>query len=166
MTTTAEGVETAEEAELIRNLGCDKIQGYLFRAPDGERGCPPAVHPIGAAQRLRRVFQAVASAERMLANSRRPSAPPKRGYGRGFDRTFRVRHHAQHPAIRAQHPGNIARRTIAGFAIAERDPAFALDPVQRLVIGKIIAVVMGHRNAQAFARRESAGEQRGGVLDL
>lgn len=33
MTTTAEGVETSEEAELIRNLGCDKIQGYYFGRP-------------------------------------------------------------------------------------------------------------------------------------
>ena len=33
MTTTAEGVETADEAKLIRNLGCDKIQGYYFGRP-------------------------------------------------------------------------------------------------------------------------------------
>ena len=33
MTTTAEGVESAEEAELLRNLGCDKIQGYYFGRP-------------------------------------------------------------------------------------------------------------------------------------
>jgi diguanylate cyclase (GGDEF)-like protein/PAS domain S-box-containing protein len=33
MTTTAEGVESAEEAELIRNLGCDKIQGFFFGRP-------------------------------------------------------------------------------------------------------------------------------------
>ncbi len=33
MTTTAEGVETQEEAELIRELGCDKIQGYYFGRP-------------------------------------------------------------------------------------------------------------------------------------
>lgn len=33
MTTTAEGVETAEEAELIRNLGCNKIQGFYFGRP-------------------------------------------------------------------------------------------------------------------------------------
>ena len=33
MSTTAEGVETSEEAELIRNLGCDKIQGYYFGRP-------------------------------------------------------------------------------------------------------------------------------------
>ncbi len=33
MTTTAEGVETADEAALIRELGCDKIQGYYFGRP-------------------------------------------------------------------------------------------------------------------------------------
>lgn len=33
MTTTAEGVETPEEAELIRELGCDKIQGFYFGRP-------------------------------------------------------------------------------------------------------------------------------------
>lgn len=33
MTTTAEGVETGEEADLIRSLGCDKIQGFYFGRP-------------------------------------------------------------------------------------------------------------------------------------
>lgn len=33
MTTTAEGVETAQEADLIRKLGCDKIQGFYFGRP-------------------------------------------------------------------------------------------------------------------------------------
>jgi EAL domain-containing protein (putative c-di-GMP-specific phosphodiesterase class I) len=33
MTTTAEGVETAEEAKLINDLGCTKIQGYYFGRP-------------------------------------------------------------------------------------------------------------------------------------
>ena len=33
MTTTAEGVETIEEAEMIRGLGCTKIQGYYFGRP-------------------------------------------------------------------------------------------------------------------------------------
>ena len=30
---TAEGVETAEEAAMIRDMGCDKIQGYHFGRP-------------------------------------------------------------------------------------------------------------------------------------
>ncbi len=33
MSTTAEGVETGEEAALIRDLGCNKIQGYYFGRP-------------------------------------------------------------------------------------------------------------------------------------
>ncbi len=33
MATTAEGVETHDEAELIRRLGCTKIQGYYFGRP-------------------------------------------------------------------------------------------------------------------------------------
>ncbi len=33
MTTTAEGVENADEAALIRSLGCTKIQGYYFGRP-------------------------------------------------------------------------------------------------------------------------------------
>ncbi|MBX7541051.1 EAL domain-containing protein [Qipengyuania sp. GH29] len=33
MTTTAEGVENEDEAQLIRHLGCNKIQGYHFGRP-------------------------------------------------------------------------------------------------------------------------------------
>ncbi|OGS49082.1 MAG: diguanylate cyclase [Erythrobacter sp. RIFCSPHIGHO2_12_FULL_63_10] len=33
MSTTAEGVETEEQLELVRALGCDKIQGYYFGRP-------------------------------------------------------------------------------------------------------------------------------------
>lgn len=33
MTTTAEGVETAEEVAMIRDLGCNKIQGYYYGRP-------------------------------------------------------------------------------------------------------------------------------------
>jgi len=33
MTTTAEGAETIEEVQMIRDLGCDKIQGYYFGRP-------------------------------------------------------------------------------------------------------------------------------------
>lgn len=33
MSTTAEGVETPEELEFIRRVGCDHVQGYFFSAP-------------------------------------------------------------------------------------------------------------------------------------
>jgi EAL domain-containing protein (putative c-di-GMP-specific phosphodiesterase class I) len=33
MTTTAEGVEDADQAALIRKLGCTKIQGFYFGRP-------------------------------------------------------------------------------------------------------------------------------------
>lgn len=33
MTTTAEGVETQQQQELLRGLGCAEMQGYLFSAP-------------------------------------------------------------------------------------------------------------------------------------
>jgi diguanylate cyclase (GGDEF)-like protein len=33
MTTTAEGVETVEQLQLIRSLGCDEVQGYYFGRP-------------------------------------------------------------------------------------------------------------------------------------
>ncbi len=34
MTTTAEGVETEEQLELVRNVGCSSAQGYLFGRPE------------------------------------------------------------------------------------------------------------------------------------
>jgi EAL domain-containing protein (putative c-di-GMP-specific phosphodiesterase class I) len=32
MTTTAEGVETPQQQQLLRALGCNEMQGYLFSA--------------------------------------------------------------------------------------------------------------------------------------
>ena len=33
MTTTAEGVETEQQRDLLRELGCAEMQGYLFSPP-------------------------------------------------------------------------------------------------------------------------------------
>jgi EAL domain-containing protein (putative c-di-GMP-specific phosphodiesterase class I) len=33
MTVVAEGVETEAQAELLRSLGCDAVQGYLYARP-------------------------------------------------------------------------------------------------------------------------------------
>jgi EAL domain-containing protein (putative c-di-GMP-specific phosphodiesterase class I) len=45
MTTTAEGVESAAEAAMIRDMGCTKIQGYYFGRP------MPAAEALAVAQR-------------------------------------------------------------------------------------------------------------------
>lgn len=46
LTLVAEGVETEAHAEFTRNLGCDKLQGFLFERPlgalDFEAACRPA----------------------------------------------------------------------------------------------------------------------------
>ena len=42
MTTTAEGVETEEERQLVRDLGCDQIQGFLVGRPERAKDTPTA----------------------------------------------------------------------------------------------------------------------------
>jgi diguanylate cyclase (GGDEF)-like protein/PAS domain S-box-containing protein len=61
MTTTAEGVETEQQRELLRELGCSEMQGYLFSPPKpaaeirpllfADRQGPDAVQPSRARRR-------------------------------------------------------------------------------------------------------------------
>ena len=37
MKTVAEGVATEEQLQLVRALGCDKIQGFIFSRPVARR---------------------------------------------------------------------------------------------------------------------------------
>jgi diguanylate cyclase (GGDEF)-like protein len=48
MTTTAEGVETDAQRELLKRLGCTEMQGYLFSAP---KPAAEIRHLLGAASR-------------------------------------------------------------------------------------------------------------------
>ena len=61
MTTTAEGVETEQQRQLLRMLGCSEMQGYLFSAPkpaadirpllSAHRQGPVAARPARAGKR-------------------------------------------------------------------------------------------------------------------
>jgi EAL domain-containing protein (putative c-di-GMP-specific phosphodiesterase class I) len=48
MSVTAEGVETAEDFERMRELGCDTIQGYLFGKPLSYERANQLVSGIGS----------------------------------------------------------------------------------------------------------------------
>ena len=48
MSVTAEGVETAEDFARMRDLGCDKIQGYLFGRPLSYERANQMVMGLGA----------------------------------------------------------------------------------------------------------------------
>jgi EAL domain-containing protein (putative c-di-GMP-specific phosphodiesterase class I) len=64
MTTTAEGVETQQQQELLRALGCSEMQGYLFSRPKPAaevrqlflaRGARRAVQPVPPGRKRRRL---------------------------------------------------------------------------------------------------------------
>jgi len=57
---TAEGVETEEQFDLLRDQGCGQVQGYLFSRP---------VAPSEIAGLLARRFVIEPSGERMLAEA-------------------------------------------------------------------------------------------------
>jgi diguanylate cyclase (GGDEF)-like protein/PAS domain S-box-containing protein len=47
LSTVAEGVETAEQAALLRDQGCDYAQGYHFSKPVGARHCKALLEQLG-----------------------------------------------------------------------------------------------------------------------
>src|SRR3546814_6489029 len=60
----------------------------------------------------------------------------------GLDPAFGMRHHAEDIAGRIEDAGDVARRAVDVGGIAEGDAAFAFEPVERIGIGEIIAVMM------------------------
>ena len=59
LTTTAEGVETIDQLRLIRELGCDCVQGYLVSAPLDARALKPWI------QKFRRAWPAMIADEKL-----------------------------------------------------------------------------------------------------
>jgi hypothetical protein len=86
---------------------------------------------------------------------------------RRLDQVFRMRHHAEHVARRVHDAGDVVDRAVrvGAFGVAEHDLAVALEPGQRLGIGKIVAVMMGDRAADHLALPVVAGEGGVGVGD-
>jgi EAL domain-containing protein (putative c-di-GMP-specific phosphodiesterase class I) len=48
MTTTAEGVETKEQLDILRTEGCTQVQGYLFSRPQPTRDIPALLQELAA----------------------------------------------------------------------------------------------------------------------
>jgi diguanylate cyclase (GGDEF)-like protein/PAS domain S-box-containing protein len=66
LSTVAEGVETAEQAALLREYGCDYGQGYLFGKPASARQCRAVLRELKRVRPLTEtvMVRAIASAER------------------------------------------------------------------------------------------------------
>ena len=54
---------------------------------------------------------------------------------------------------------------LTGFGIAERHAAFAFEPVERGVVGEVVAVMVRDRDARSSDPAHSRGEQRLRVFD-
>ena len=65
-----------------------------------------------------------------------------------------------------KHACDVARAAVDLFGVAERDAAFALDPVERFGIRDVIAIVMRDGKADRLALRIPGSKGRGGVLHV
>ena len=91
-----------------------------------------------------------------------------------FDMVFRMRHHAEHIAALVDDAGDRFRRAVdvgvlvdhaVGGAIAIEHPPLALEPLQGLFVGLVIALAMRDRHADDLTGIVAAGERRIGTFD-
>jgi EAL domain-containing protein (putative c-di-GMP-specific phosphodiesterase class I) len=64
MTTVAEGVETAAQLAKVRDLGCAKVQGYLFSRPRPAREALNIIRTLRVAEQTRQRGEDAVSASR------------------------------------------------------------------------------------------------------
>ena len=83
-----------------------------------------------------------------------------------LERTLRMRHHAEDIARIVEDAGDVPRGSVDLTGIAEGYAAFALDPVERVRVVLLIAVLVSDRDRDFLARRIGAGEDRLAVFDL
>ena len=65
--------------------------------------------------------------------------------------TFRVWHHTKHATVFGQDACDILFGSVRVIGIAKRDAVIAVQSIQRGVIGKIVAVMVGNRNVDNVA---------------
>ena len=59
----AEAVETVAQADILRAMGCDTVQGYVFAAADVRRGISRLDPKLGPRRQIRRLAAATHSNE-------------------------------------------------------------------------------------------------------
>src|SRR5258706_4793726 len=81
---------------------------------------------------------------------------------------FRMRHQPQHVAFFIQNAGDVTCGAVWMFAagIAEHDRPFSFQAVERVVVGKIIPLAMGHRIEHSLLLPIATGEHGLCFLDL
>ena len=78
-----------------------------------------------------------------------------------------MRHQAEHVAAgSAQDAGDVGRRAVRVVDVAQGDPVLVREPLQRVGVGEVVAVVVRHRESDALAGGVSAGERARGRRDL
>ena len=78
MTTTAEGVETVEQFNILRAEGCTQVQGYLFSPPRPAQDVPLLLKELSAPQSGGRM---ASLPRRGAILGRTASTPARRAYG-------------------------------------------------------------------------------------
>ena len=91
----------------------------------------------------------------------------------GLYGAFGVGHHAQHVAALIQDTGDVPARAVVVPGVAESHAAFAFQPVEHIVSGEVVAIVVSHGDLDGLALVVGIGEaavrvlhhQRGGAAD-
>ncbi len=74
---------------------------------------------------------------------------------RRVGRALGVRHQPEHPPVRREDAGDVARRAVGVVDVAEGDAVLALEPVERVGVGEVVAVVVGDRQPDGLAAARS-----------